>query len=153
MIDISSGGTWETLQRRRSEAGLLKSSKRRPVARTKLQREEIMHTFTAIASAALVSLVAGHAFAQTDSDARHASVSYADLDLSRASGRTVLQQRLEKAIDRVCPGRPGPGELINLASGQKCREQAWAGAQRQLAVIYDGRSLAAASIQVGPGQR
>ena len=112
-----------------------------------------MHTFTAIASAALVSLVAGHAFAQPDPDVRHVSVSYADLDLSRASGRTVLEQRIERAIDRVCPGRPGPGELIDLSIAQKCREQAWAGAQRQLAEIYDGRAMAVASIQVGPGKR
>jgi UrcA family protein len=112
-----------------------------------------MHSFTAIASATLIALVAGHAFAQTNTDSPQASVSYADLDLSRASGRTVLENRIEMAIDRVCPGRPSPGELRNLAIGRKCREQAWAGAQHQLAAIYDGRALAQASIQVCPGKR
>ena len=112
-----------------------------------------MHTFTAVASAALVALVAGHAVAQTDTDGPRASVSYADLDLSHASGRTVLQQRIEMAIEKVCPGRPSPGELRNLKVGQKCREQAWAGAQRQVAAIYEGRAFAEASIQVGPGKR
>src|SRR5438105_2320458 len=109
-----------------------------------------MKTIIAIASAALVTLAAGHAAAQTQTDTPKASVSYADLDLSRASGRTVLEHRIELAVEAVCPGRPGPGELRNLKIGQTCRDQAWASAQRQLAAIYDGRAFAEASIQVGP---
>jgi UrcA family protein len=102
----------------------------------------------------VLALVAGQAVAQgqVDNDAPTAAVSYADLDLSHASGRTVLEHRIEAAIDRVCPGRPGPANLRNLSIGRKCREQAWAGAQRQLAVIYDDRSLAAAAILIGPGK-
>jgi UrcA family protein len=91
--------------------------------------------------------------AQTEADAPKAAVSFADLDLSRAGGRTVLEHRVETAIDQVCPGRPLPGELRNLQLGHKCREQAWANARRQLAAIYDGRAFAEAAIQVGPGKR
>ena len=110
-----------------------------------------MKTIIAITAAALVTLTAGAALAQSDTP--KAAVSYADLDLSRASGRTVLEHRIEAAVEMVCPGRPGPGELRNLQTGKVCREQAWAGAQRQLAEIYDGRAFAQASIQIGPGKR
>lgn len=35
-------------------------------------------------------------------------ISYADLDLSRASGREALDRRLESAVDQLCPtARPG----------------------------------------------
>ena len=111
-----------------------------------------MNSFTAIASAALLALAAGHAAAQSDVSQPKTAVSYADLDLSRASGRQVLERRLEAAVDRVCPGRPAPGELRSLEIGRKCRTQAWAGAQQQLAAIYDGRQVAEAAIKVGPGK-
>jgi len=111
-----------------------------------------MKTIIAFTSAALLTLAAGHAAAQTQMDTPKAAVSYADLDLSRANGRTVLQHRIKSAVEQVCPGRPGPGELRNLQIGQRCREQAWTNAQRQLAAIYDGRTLAEASIQIGPGK-
>ena len=110
-----------------------------------------MKTIIAITAAALVTLAAGAALAQSDTP--KAAVSYADLDLSRASGRTVLEHRIEAAVAMVCPSHMGPGELRNLQTGKACREQAWAGAQRQLAEIYDGRAFAQASIQIGPGKR
>ena len=113
-----------------------------------------MKTIVAITTAALVALAAGHASAQSwDDGAPKASVSYADLDLSRASARTALQQRIEMAVERVCPDRAPGHELRTLTVGAKCRRDALAGAQRQLAAIYQGRAFAAAAIEVGPGKR
>ena len=106
-----------------------------------------MKTFTAIAAATLLTLGAGQALAQDDGPLK-ASVSYADLDLSRASGRAALENRIERAIDRVCPARPLPTELRKQGSYRTCRAQAWSGARQQLAAIYDGRHLARASVEV-----
>jgi len=113
-----------------------------------------MKSLIAIAAVTVVSFAAGQVAAQASADKPPtASVSYADLDLSRASGRGALQQRIEIAVQRVCPDRPAVHELRNLTVGAKCREAAWAGAQRQLAAVYDGRSFAQASIEVGSGKR
>ena len=113
-----------------------------------------MKTTIAIAAAALLTLAAGQAAAQSDADtAPRAAVSYADLDLTHASGRAVLQQRIEMAVQRVCPDKAAVHDLRNLGVGAKCREAAWAGAQRQLAAIYDGRNFAQAAIEVGPRKR
>ncbi len=114
-----------------------------------------MRTLTAIACAALFAAAAGQASAQDEANpaALRASASYADLDLTRAGGRATLERRIETAIERICPGRASPGELKTLPIGQKCRAQAWTGAQQQLAAVYDGRALAQASIEVGPEKR
>jgi UrcA family protein len=112
-----------------------------------------MKTFTAIvAAAAFVALSAGQAAAQTDAPLK-AAVSYADLDLSRASGRSVLESRVERAVESVCPRRPSPAELRKRQAFRVCHEQAWAGARQQLAAIYDGRQIATASVDVVGARR
>ena len=105
-----------------------------------------MKTFTAIA-AAFVALSAGQAAAQPEAPLK-AAVSYADLDLSRASGRSVLENRVARAVESVCPPRPSPAELRKRQAFRACHEQAWAGARQQLAAIYDGRQMAKASVDV-----
>ncbi|MBB4098188.1 UrcA family protein [Sphingomonas kyeonggiensis] len=47
-------------------------------------------------------------------------VSYADLDLSRAEGRTALDRRLARAVDTVCP-TTRPGYVTEAPSGLRCK--------------------------------
>ncbi|HET6969652.1 MAG TPA: UrcA family protein [Phenylobacterium sp.] len=106
-----------------------------------------MKSIIAIATVALLSTLASQAAAQETAPMK-AAVSYADLDLSRATGRTVLEHRVEQAINRVCPERPLPAELGKQQTYKACHNSAWAGAKRQLAEIYGGRQLADASVAI-----
>jgi UrcA family protein len=112
-----------------------------------------MKTIIAMSAAALIAGVATQAVAQDLGDARTVAVSYGDLDLTRASGREVLEHRIAGAVDKVCAGRPSSVDLTMLHYYEKCRSEAFAGARQQLAQVYDGRALAQASIKVGPGKR
>ncbi|MFL5296936.1 MAG: UrcA family protein [Phenylobacterium sp.] len=111
-----------------------------------------MKSIIAITAAALVTLTAGHAAAQTDAPLK-ATVSYADLDLSRAGGREALEHRVQAAITRVCADEPSPVDLTRTRIYRMCREQAWAGAKQQLAAVFGGAKFAEATIQIGPGKR
>lgn len=85
---------------------------------------------------------------QSRKAAPKASVSYADLDLSRPAGRSVLERRISVAIDRVCPSDADPGELRDHQVARNCRKTAWVGANQQLAAVYDGRKFADSAIRV-----
>lgn len=106
-----------------------------------------MKTFVALAAAALLC-AATQAQAQAYSEAQTVRVSYADLDLARASGRAVLEQRVKQAIERVCPNRPAPAELGHYKIYRDCKAATWDGVQTQLAQIYDGRHLADSAVRV-----
>lgn len=55
----------------------------------------------ALGLAAPISAVAAPVAAQTS-----VAVRYADLDLTKAAGRDMLEQRLERAVRNVCGDRP-----------------------------------------------
>jgi UrcA family protein len=110
-----------------------------------------MKTAIAIAALLVASISAPGAYAQ-DSGPLKASVSYADLDLSRQSGRAALEHRIDLAVGKVCPGRPLPVELGKMNDHRACQTQAWDGARRQLAKIYTGRLYADAQVQVIAGR-
>jgi UrcA family protein len=110
-----------------------------------------MKTAFAIAALLVASISGPGAFAE-DSAPLKASVSYADLDLSRQSGRTALEHRIDLAVGKVCPGRPLPVEIGRMNAYRACRTQAWDGARQQLAKIYTGRLYADAQVQVVAGR-
>jgi UrcA family protein len=110
-----------------------------------------MKAIIAMTSAALLSLAANQAAAQTEPGPPKIAVSYADLDLTQAAGRAALEARVSGAVKRVCPGPDQPYNLANYQASRKCRANAWAGAKPQLAAIFDGRNFAEASVRVsGP---
>lgn len=47
-------------------------------------------------------------------------VGYADLDLSRAAGRTALDRRLARALDQICPVER-PGYLTGSPEALRCQ--------------------------------
>lgn len=111
-----------------------------------------MKSFAAIATGLALAMSVGAAHAQDEIPT--AKVSYADLDLSRSGGRDVLERRIGRAIETVCPRRPLPTELAKARSWRTCRELAWTGAQRQLYALYGGARLAESAVQVsGAGAR
>lgn len=111
-----------------------------------------MKSILAISVATVIASLAGQAAAQSG-EARSVRVSFADLDLSRASGRDALEQRISNAVLKVCAPRPAVIDLTQMHQYDACRSMAMTGARQQLAQVYDGRALAQASITVGPGKR
>jgi UrcA family protein len=107
-----------------------------------------MQTITAMIGAVAVALVAGQANGQQiDRENKAIAVSFADLDLSKADGRAVLEQRVRAAVNVVCP-MPELVELQRRRLANVCRADSMQRAQQQLAQIYSHRELAAASIRV-----
>jgi UrcA family protein len=112
-----------------------------------------MNRIIAIATATLaLAACAGFADAQ-DVGPPTAKVSYADLDLSHASGRATLAARIDHAIDIVCGQRPAPIELDRIAAFDHCRNAARTSADQQLAAVYRGERFADQAVQVKPGAR
>lgn len=108
-----------------------------------------MKTFVAFASAAALLCSAPLAQAQSVSeDTPTVRVGYGDLDIARAGGRAVLEQRIRQAIERVCPRRPSPAELEHFKAYKTCKEATWDGVQPQLAQIYGGRQLADSAVRI-----
>lgn len=57
-------------------------------------------------------------------------VSYAGLDLADPEGRRILEGRINRVIDEVCPSQPG--SLISRRYDRECREHAIAGVAPQV---------------------
>jgi UrcA family protein len=76
---------------------------------------------------------------------RSVHVTFADLDLSRASGRATLERRVDLAVHRVCP-EPATLDLRALAANRACRRSALAGAREQLATVYGQSRFAGAAV-------
>jgi UrcA family protein len=110
-----------------------------------------MKTILPITAAALFALVGGAASAQPETPPT-ASVRYADLDLSSAVGRHILERRIGSAISRVCPYEP-IHDLDLLLRSRECRDHAWAEARRQLAADIKTARYAEAVIAMGPRRR
>lgn len=64
------------------------------------------------------------------------SVSYADLDLSRAEGRATLEHRVGLAVRKVCPTPAGPQPLVVAERLRDCQAQARSSAADQLIAVY-----------------
>ncbi len=47
-----------------------------------------------------------------------------DLDLNSATGAAVLYERIERAADDVCGGRPGARRLHEMPDWMACRDEA-----------------------------
>ena len=149
MIGNLSEKTRENLLRRAAGAGSLQLIDAAPLPLEGTHGEDIMKTIIAMTTAALLTLAtAGQAAAQDEQAAPKASVSYADLDLSHPAGRSVLERRISIAVARVCPSDAYPGELRDHLAARTCKKTAWAGANQQLAAIYDGRKFADSAIRV-----
>jgi UrcA family protein len=119
----------------------------RPRPSSEPNGEGIMKALTALTSAAVLTLTCG-GVAYAQSEPASAKVSYADLDLSRATARQVLERRVELAVTRVCPSRPLPNELRKQHTYRTCRATAWTGARQQLAAIYNGHQLAQQDVKI-----
>jgi UrcA family protein len=111
-----------------------------------------MNRIIPVAVAAALAFTAGAVHAQ-DTNAPTARASYADLDLSNASGRATLGVRVAQAVNQVCGERPAPFELERMAAYDHCRAAARASADQQMAELYRGERLAQVAIQVSPSRR
>lgn len=92
----------------------------------------VTNTLFAIAGAAL-TLMSVPASADTlDTQTRQIDVRYGDLDLDSAAGRTTLHRRISAAAYNVCKT---DDDSIGQAASALCREEAVAGATRQIHAI------------------
>jgi UrcA family protein len=81
--------------------------------------------------------------AAQDLAANRLVVHSADLDLTTATGRTMLEARVSLAIAQVCPAADSR-DLITRHYEQLCRATAWDSANQQLAQLYATRQVAEA---------
>lgn len=86
------------------------------------------------------ALAAAFPAAAQDSTVRTRTVSYADLDLSTASGARQLDRRVRATIAELC-GDAWPFDLSAQAGRRQCRIDAWSdySAQRPLLLAARGR--------------
>ena len=96
---------------------------------------------TVCAVTAAVALGVFPLVAQAADDLPSVRVSFADLDLNKAAGRTTLERRIDTAVRRLCG--PSPVNVVAMQSYRGCRRAAWSGARVQLAAIYDHQRYAA----------
>ena len=62
----------------------------------------------------------------------HHTVSFSDLDISRAAGADALIARLRSASRKVCGDFPNPGEMDNAQRHQRCMVEATDAAVKQV---------------------
>jgi UrcA family protein len=110
-----------------------------------------MITKTLCAAAAIAATATGlsaSANAQNRIE-RTAVVSYADLDLNSANGRSTLQGRLKGAVRKVC-GSYDSKSLVDVQDHGACMDQANASAQRAsvtiMAAVKSGKPVETAMI-------
>ena len=74
-------------------------------------------------------------------------VGYADLDLTQEAGRRILDRRLQRAVERVCPDDNGVREVAQLAAIRACRANKMQelAVPRAKALAEAGRGTVAAS--------
>ena len=107
---------------------------------------------TAQALGALVlaaSALGGHATAQSIDQAASVTVSYADLDIDRSAGATVLLHRLEAAAVKACGGMPDVRLLAQVAAFERCRRES---VSRAVAQINSPMLNAAATRRGSPAE-
>lgn len=97
---------------------------------------------TALALVPVLALSAAPAFAQEDPMVHHMTVSYADLDLTTAKGRTVLERRLRHGASEVCNYDPSERMLQGLSEERACYKVAMAHAQVSLAAAISKNRVA-----------
>ncbi|MFO6448178.1 UrcA family protein [Erythrobacter sp. NE805] len=64
------------------------------------------------------------------------AVSWGDLDLTRAAGRATLEERIERAVRRVC-GPAVTRDLTRMAQRRACLVEARASATPQVELAYE----------------
>ncbi len=81
-----------------------------------------------------VTAVALHAGYDDGLRPRSLAANYAGLDLTSPAGVMLLQQRVERAVQRVCDGDP---DGYDERDTRQCRDDAWAGARPQIWAAID----------------
>ncbi len=92
--------------------------------------------FASLVVAPALCLGASPAMAQSQPagpEVRTITMSYADLDLSTAAGRTQFDKRLRRAAAEVCEDGPERRPLAELSDLRACYNHALSGARRILA--------------------
>ena len=77
-------------------------------------------------------------------------VKTADLDLSSAQGRSVLERRVKSAEKTVCQGDPRTYQFYKEV--KDCAVAAWQDASQQLSQLAAGRTVAEIKIGSAPAQ-
>ena len=104
-------------------------------------------TFLKTLAAASIALAPASAVAEPSGPSR--SISYADLDLSRASDVTKLRRRIALAMESVC-GSYATVEPYRADEITRCRAQAKAGVDQQLAQIAERQAVRLAGVNMVP---
>lgn len=89
--------------------------------------------FSAAIAAGMLTFATAPAFAAE----RSVEVRFADLDLTTENGASALQQRVKRAVTRVC-GRADVRDLVEMQDVKRCRSDASARSARDIALALEG---------------
>jgi UrcA family protein len=103
----------------------------------------MLNTLTALA------LLAAAPQAGVDPNTAMVRVSHADLDLSHAQGRRVLDRRIASAVEKVCPVA-NTAQLTTPADTLRCRSKANKAAALQRSAVI---ARVTAPLQLSAGSR
>lgn len=95
-------------------------------------RAQISFAKTVLAAAGL-ALTSAPAFASD----RSVEVRYGDLDLTSDGGASTLQQRVKRAVEKVC-GRADIRNIAEMQDMRRCRNEASARSTRDVALALEG---------------
>jgi UrcA family protein len=88
-------------------------------------KENIMKTIiTILATAAIATLTAGTAQAQTETIDRSVTVRHGDLNLTKADDFKTLERRISRAAGGACGGVPNSRDLKENQDFDTCRKAA-----------------------------
>lgn len=105
-----------------------------------------LRIFSAAIAAGTLAFATAPAFAAE----RSVEVRYGDLDLTTDSGASALQQRVKRAVVRVC-GRPDVRNLAEMQDMERCRKDANIRSTRDIALALEsarsGQRLASLTVE------
>ena len=110
-----------------------------------------MNRFLTVASALFALAAAAPTVHAESAGQTSVRVAYADLNLGSISGRQALDQRVSRAIDRVCGELPSLADLDSMHQFQSCQKAARSSLDGQLKSVMT-TSVADISADVAPGR-
>ena len=101
-------------------------------------------TFSCVCAFAVITSASPAMAAQQ----RSSTVSYADLDLTRARDLQTLDRRIARTVERLCGSTAMAKSGFELTRINTCSQQAQNNADRQIAAIIDRKAIRLASLDV-----
>ena len=94
-----------------------------------------------VGTVAIVALASAPAIAAPKGDTQSVEVSYSDINLASASGQAQLQNRVRRAVAKVCGYESSSRDLASTSSMRTCMKQSSSNANVEIAALVNGSRL------------